>query len=101
MPDFSIANGPRGIESPHVWTPGDGTPPITMNVKANKPRIKFDAMPGFRTSATAENNQFPKTSRIGATPFPSMVRTKTFAVEGWHRARSMDELRAMESAMEM
>lgn len=94
-----LSQGPRGLEATHIWEPGDGTASLTMNLLSAVPRIKFDAMPGFRSLPDAEDNRSPLTARAGEITYPSLVRGKTWTVEGRLQARSMDELRALEYAM--
>jgi hypothetical protein len=56
------------------------------------PRLHFEDMPGFRSSPSADDNQEPKTARIGEMGLPSLVRGKSFSVEGRLQATSRLEL---------
>jgi hypothetical protein len=95
----ALTDGPLGLEATHVWTPGDGGAPIVLNDLTDKYGIRFDSMPGFRSLPEADNNAFPRTARMGETPLPSLVRGKTFTVNGRLRAQTMRLLRQMEWSM--
>lgn len=100
---YAMLDGPLGLEGFHVWTPAnDPSLAITMNdltPGATVHYIRFKRMPGFRALPEADDNRQPRTARVGENVMPSMVRGKTFTVEGLIQAASMAELRQMEWAM--
>lgn len=102
----AMADGPGGLEFTHQFAPGDGGTAVLMNKLMTTdlstillPRVKFDRMPGFRSLPEADDNREQRTARIGSTVLPSLVRDKTFTVDGKLQAANMTDLRGLERQM--
>lgn len=102
----TMIDGPGGLEFTHNWAPGDGSTAVLMNKLLTTdlstvllPRIKFEAMPGFRSLPDAQDNRQDRTARIGESTLPSMARGKTFTINGKLQAANMTDLRGLERQM--
>lgn len=97
----ALADGPRGLEATHVWTPDEpATSPVVLNDRGALPRFWLDKIGGFKSLPEADDNRQPRTARIGESPLPGLVRGKTITPEGRIQATSLQELRQQESLLQ-
>lgn len=96
-PTEDLAPGPWGIEGKHNW---DAT--IVLGDKSGwpgQPYAKVDRITGLASLGDAEDIRDLNAGGIGEIARRSSRRGKTVTYEGKLRARSRDQLRAMETAM--
>lgn len=97
----ALADGPRGLEATHVWTPDEpATSPVVLNDRGALPRFWLDRIGGFKSLPDADDNRQSRTARIGESPLPGLVRGKTITPEGRIQATSLQELRQQESLLQ-
>jgi hypothetical protein len=91
---WTIADGPPGIEVPHVWNTL-----FTLNDLSVKPHVKIDKITGGYSFADLDDDRDANTGRRGETPRPAYARGLTEVYECTLRAKTLQSMRNFGSQM--
>lgn len=83
-----IADGPPGIDVPHIWNSS-----FTLNDLSVKPHVKIDKITGGYSFADLDDDRDANTGRRGETPRPAYARGVTKVYECTVRAKTLQSMR--------